>query len=113
MKNEKMISVGKKTYILPEWWATKLGAYKLTNRELEILYYWFEKEFSNFQIADLLFISTKTVEKHKSNIHQKIGTKNSVGLIKLLVSKTNEPMQNKLLFSQRFSDGIEVILMKL
>lgn len=37
--------------------------------------------YSNIQIADQLFISTKTVENHKSNIMQKLNVKTKAELI--------------------------------
>lgn len=54
---------------------------RLTNRELEIIKL-IEKEFSNKQIAEQLFISERTVETHRKNIFRKTGTQNIVGLIK-------------------------------
>nr|WP_294894006.1 response regulator transcription factor [uncultured Pedobacter sp.] len=56
-------------------------ASRLTNREREIIKL-IEKEFSNKQIADQLFISERTVETHRKNIFRKTGTQNIVGLIK-------------------------------
>ncbi|MBK0384250.1 response regulator transcription factor [Pedobacter sp. SD-b] len=54
---------------------------RLTNREIEIIKL-IEKELSNKQIADKLFISERTVETHRKNIFRKTGTQNIVGLIK-------------------------------
>lgn len=56
----------------------------LSNRELEILQLIFN-ENTNQEIADELFISTRTVETHKRNIIEKTGTKNIVGLIKFAI----------------------------
>ena len=53
----------------------------LTERELEILRL-IAKEFSSRQIAEILFISERTVETHRKNILRKTGTTNSVGLMK-------------------------------
>jgi two-component system, NarL family, nitrate/nitrite response regulator NarL len=53
----------------------------LTNREVEIVKL-IEKERSNKQIADSLFISERTVETHRKNIFRKTKTNSIVGLIK-------------------------------
>lgn len=53
----------------------------LTNREVEIIRL-IEKELSNKKIADLLFISERTVETHRKNIFRKSGTQSVVGLLK-------------------------------
>lgn len=53
----------------------------LTNREIEIIRL-IEKEYSNKKIADLLFISERTVETHRKNIFRKTGTQSIVGLLK-------------------------------
>ena len=60
----------------------------ITIREFEILKFVAE-EFSNKEIADILFISPRTVETHKRNLIQKLKVKNTVGLVKyyLEVSK--------------------------
>jgi len=53
----------------------------LTNREIEIIRL-IENEYSNRKIADLLFISERTVETHRKNIFRKTGTQSIVGLLK-------------------------------
>ena len=53
----------------------------LTNREVEIIRL-IERELSNKKIADLLFISERTVETHRKNIFRKTGTQSIVGLLK-------------------------------
>jgi len=52
----------------------------LSNRELDVLRLVFE-QYTAKQIADKLFVTTKTVEAHKSNLLLKTGTKNTAGLI--------------------------------
>ncbi|QTV05167.1 response regulator transcription factor [Faecalibacter bovis] len=52
----------------------------LSEREIEILIL-ICKEHSTKEIADILFISTKTVEAHRSKIMEKIGCKNVVGMV--------------------------------
>lgn len=54
---------------------------KLTNRELEIVRL-IEKEYSNKQIAEELFLSERTVETHRKNIFRKTNTNSVIGLIK-------------------------------
>jgi DNA-binding NarL/FixJ family response regulator len=53
----------------------------LTDREIEIIRL-IEKEFSNKQIAQTLFISERTVETHRKNIFRKTGTNSVIGLVK-------------------------------
>lgn len=53
----------------------------LTNREVEIIRL-IEKELSNKQIAEKLFISERTVETHRKNIFRKTSTQSLVGLLK-------------------------------
>ncbi|HTM99078.1 MAG TPA: response regulator transcription factor [Pedobacter sp.] len=55
--------------------------FHLTNREIEIIRL-IEGEYSNKKIADLLFISERTVETHRKNIFRKTGTQSIVGLMK-------------------------------
>lgn len=54
---------------------------KLTERELEILKLIVD-ERSNAEIADLLFISERTVETHRKNMLRKTNNKTIIGLIK-------------------------------
>ncbi len=53
----------------------------LTEREVEIIRL-IEKEYSNKQIAETLFISERTVETHRKNIFRKTQTSGVIGLIK-------------------------------
>jgi two-component system nitrate/nitrite response regulator NarL len=53
----------------------------LTEREKEILRL-VAKEYNSRQIAEILFISERTVETHRKNILRKTGASNLVGLIK-------------------------------
>ena len=54
---------------------------ELTPREIEIVdLLW--QEFSADEIAFKLDISPRTVEAHRWNIRQKIGAKNTVGIIR-------------------------------
>ena len=51
-----------------------------TEREMEIINLTL-KEYSGTHIADELNISPKTVEKHKRNLMEKVGSKNFIGVI--------------------------------
>jgi len=53
----------------------------LTIREIEIVKL-IEKELSNKEIADQLFISERTVETHRKNIFRKTKTNSVIGLVK-------------------------------
>lgn len=53
----------------------------LTQREIEIINL-IEKEMSNKEIADTLFISERTVETHRKNIFRKTKTNSVIGLVK-------------------------------
>ncbi len=59
---------------------------KLTTRESEVLTL-ISQELTTDEIAEKLFISAKTVESHKSNLFQKLGVKNSAGLIRVAFEK--------------------------
>ncbi|NJM15321.1 MAG: response regulator transcription factor [Bacteroidales bacterium] len=54
---------------------------KLTNREMQVLQL-IAEEHSNAKIAEMLFISTKTVDAHRCNLIKKLHVKNTAGLIK-------------------------------
>ncbi len=53
----------------------------LTAREIEIIRL-IEKELSNKQIAEKLFLSERTVETHRKNIFRKTNTSSVIGLVK-------------------------------
>ncbi len=59
---------------------------KLSRREKEILSC-IASELTNQEIADKLFISIKTVESHRKNLLQKLGARNTAGLIKEAFTK--------------------------
>ncbi len=54
---------------------------KLTRREKEILQL-ITDELTTQEIADRLFLSPKTVETHRLNLLQKLGVRNTAGLVK-------------------------------
>ncbi|MBX3101428.1 MAG: response regulator transcription factor [Bacteroidetes bacterium] len=53
----------------------------LTKREIEILTL-IADELTNLEIAERLFISQRTVHSHRRNLMQKIGVKNTAGLVR-------------------------------
>ncbi|MEX0609492.1 MAG: response regulator transcription factor [Balneolaceae bacterium] len=56
----------------------------VTERELEVLKLIVE-EHTNQEIADKLYLSVRTVDAHRRNLLQKIGAKNTAGLVKYAV----------------------------
>jgi DNA-binding NarL/FixJ family response regulator len=56
----------------------------LSPREKEILQLIAEEHTSN-EIANLLFISVKTVEKHRAKLMEKLNVRNSAGLVRMAV----------------------------
>lgn len=59
----------------------KQKVHDLTEREKEILIL-IVQELTSEEIANKLFISKKTVEKHRANILEKTGCKSTIGLVK-------------------------------
>lgn len=53
---------------------------ELSEREVEVIMH-ICKGYSNKEIADTLFLSKRTVDKHRENILQKTGAKNTAGLV--------------------------------
>lgn len=66
----------------------------LTDRELDILEL-IVKEYTNQEIADKLIISIRTVDAHRRNLLDKIGARNTAGIVKYAI-------ENKLLKSVFF-----------
>ncbi|KAA2240842.1 response regulator transcription factor [Chitinophaga agrisoli] len=58
----------------------------LTRREKEILKL-IAEEHSNQEIADMLYISLRTVETHRLNLTQKLAVKNTAGLVKEAIKR--------------------------
>ena len=61
----------------------------ITDREIEVLKL-IADEYSNSEIAEKLFISVRTVDTHRRNLLEKLGVKNTAGLVKYAI-------QNRLL----------------
>jgi DNA-binding NarL/FixJ family response regulator len=67
----------------------------LTRRELEILQL-IASEMTNPEIAEKLFISPRTVHSHRRNLMQKLGVKNTAGLVRFaLQNDILEVMKHK------------------
>lgn len=56
----------------------------LTKREIEVLRL-IAEEYSNPEIAEKLFISIRTVDTHRRNLLEKLGVKNTAGLVKYAI----------------------------
>ena len=66
--------------------SSKSGLDNLTSREREVLQLIAEGH-SNQAVADLLFVSVKTVEAHKAHLTQKLNAKNKSDLIRYALRK--------------------------
>jgi len=53
---------------------------RLTPREREVLEL-ICREYTTAEIAEKLFVSTRTVETHRKNLLEKLGAKNTAGLV--------------------------------
>lgn len=79
--SEEIIKVfTRNLYENKNWVNKKLGLPILTSREKEILEL-ICKGLNNDQIAEAIFLSPKTIEKHKSSLFQKTETFNTVNLV--------------------------------
>jgi DNA-binding NarL/FixJ family response regulator len=63
---------------------TNMDSVVLTNREKEILRH-IAEEFTNSQIAEKLFLSIRTVDTHRRNLLEKLGVKNTAGLVRYAI----------------------------
>lgn len=70
----------------------------MTEREMEIIRH-IAEGYTNGQIAEMLFLSSHTIGTHRKNIMQKLGVKNTAGIVMYAV-KTNIISPNKFLFSE-------------
>ncbi len=61
--------------------STSPDAVHITDRELEILEL-IVQEYTNQEIAEKLYISSRTVDAHRRNLLQKTGARNTAGLVK-------------------------------
>jgi DNA-binding NarL/FixJ family response regulator len=56
----------------------------LTRREKDVLNL-IVQEYTNYEIADKLFISVRTVDAHRRNLLEKTGARNTAGLVKFAI----------------------------
>lgn len=63
------------------------GSSELTDRETEILKL-IASQLTNQEIAEKLFISPRTVHSHRRNLMQKIGVKNTAGLVRYAIENS-------------------------
>lgn len=61
---------------------------KLSPREVEVLE-WTIKEYTNKEISEKLYISTRTVQKHRENISNKLGLKGRNSILKWYTNQLN------------------------
>lgn len=66
---------------IPEEMGEAQPGTELTRREVEILGY-IIRGFTNPEIAEILFLSTPTVQTHRKNMLAKLGLKNTASLVK-------------------------------
>ncbi len=64
---------------------TSMDQAQLTKREIEVLRL-ISEEFKNHEIAEKLFVSTRTVDTHRRNLLQKLEAKNTAGLVKYAIA---------------------------
>jgi len=72
----------------------------LTHREVEILRCAGEGKTGK-ETASVLMLSRRTVQNHISNIYQKFGIRNMVGVLKLAVSKGILPVEELMGFTHK------------
>jgi len=60
------------------------GEVPITDREVEVLKL-IADEYSNSEIAEKLFISIRTVDTHRRNLLEKLGVRNTAGLVKYAI----------------------------
>ena len=58
----------------------------ISPREIEVLKL-IAQEFSNSEIAEKMYISIRTVDTHRRNLLEKLGAKNTAGLVKFAIQK--------------------------
>lgn len=87
-KGEDYLQADVKEILLKESLGKPVQSYipKLTRREKEVLALIVE-EMTTAEIAEKLFISPKTVESHRLNLIQKLGVRNTAGMVKEAINK--------------------------
>ena len=56
---------------------------KISARELQVLKY-ISKQFTNEEIAEKLFLSKRTIDTYRQRLLEKLGVKNTAGLVKFV-----------------------------
>ena len=64
---------------------------ELSAREIEVLKL-ICLEYTNQEIADMLFLSKRTIESHRQRIQEKVGAKNTVGLVVYAIANQIHPL---------------------
>ena len=68
---------------------------ELSKRETEILEL-ICHEYTNQEVADKLYLSKRTVEGHRQRMMEKIGAKNTVGLVVYAFANQIHPLSQKI-----------------
>jgi DNA-binding NarL/FixJ family response regulator len=71
----------------------------LSPREKEILQL-IAEEYTSAEIAERLFISVKTVEKHRASLMEKLGVRNIAGLVRAAVKYRLVDIEEKKVFPE-------------
>ena len=87
-KGEQYLSKEVQTILISASFGKKEGAFipKLTRREKEVLKLIMD-ELTTKEIAEKLFISPATVETHRLHLLNKLGARNTAGLVKTAIQK--------------------------
>jgi DNA-binding CsgD family transcriptional regulator len=64
---------------------------ELSKREIEVIKL-ICLEHTNQEIADQLFLSIRTVESHRQRVLEKVGAKNTVGLVVYAIANEIHPL---------------------
>ena len=83
---EKYLYADLQKQIMENLFDPKATRHVITRREKEILEL-IVNEYTNQEIADKLYLSLRTVENHRNNLLQKLGVKNTAGLVKAAISQ--------------------------
>ncbi|RWW98748.1 response regulator transcription factor [Flavobacterium cerinum] len=92
--NDYVLKVIHECIILPKKKAkSRFDDEQLTNREVEVLKL-ICKQYSGVEIAEKLFLSSRTVEGHRNNLLRKTECKNMIGLIIYAIQNEYVSMEN-------------------
>lgn len=87
-RSEVFIPNGLKQQLIDESFGKMSTSFipKLTRREKEVLEL-IAKEHTTEEMAEILFVSPKTIEAHRSNLIQKLGVRNTAGVLRVAFEK--------------------------